>query len=175
MNYRRVHIENSKIFITVVTSKRRAILIDNIDLLRNSFKHVKKKIEFNIDAIVVLPDHIHMIIQPKDTNTYPEIIKQIKVDFSRNIDTTKIKDYEETESRKKKKEKDIWQRRYWEHTITNEKELNNCIDYIHFNPVKHGYVKQAKEWKYSTFLKYVRNGLYEENWCDFNLNNDLYE
>lgn len=113
MNYRRVHIENSKIFITVVTSKRRAILIDNIDLLRNSFKHVKKKIEFNIDAIVVLPDHIHMIIQPKDTNKYPEIIKQIKVNFSRNIDTTKIKDYEETESRKKKKEKDIWQRRYW--------------------------------------------------------------
>ena len=84
MNYRRVHIENSKNFITVVTSKSRAILIDNIDLLRNSFKHVKKKIEFNIDAIVVLPDHIHMIIQPKDTNTYPEIIKQIKVNFSRN-------------------------------------------------------------------------------------------
>lgn len=170
MNYRRAHIENSKIFITMVTSKRRPILIENIDILRNSFKQAKETIKFEIDAIVILPDHLHMIIQPDDNKTYPDIIKRIKVDFSRNIDTTKIKDYEESESKKSKNEKDIWQRRYWEHTITDENDFYSCIDYIHFNPVKHGYVKQAKEWKYSTFEKYVKLGLYDENWCDFNEN-----
>ena len=84
-------------------------------------------------------------------------------------------DYEETESKRKKHEKDIWQRRYWEHTITNEIEKNDCIDYIHFNPVKHGYVKLAKDWQYSTFLRYVKQGFYDENWCDFSQDRDLYE
>lgn len=170
MNYRRAHIENSKIFITMVTSKRRPILIENINLLRNSFKQTKEKIKFKIDAIVILPDHLHMIIQPDDNKTYPDIIKRIKVNFSKNIDTTKIENYEESESRKNKNEKDIWQRRYWEHTITDEEDLRKYIDYIHFNPVKHGLVKQTKEWKYSTFEKYVKLGLYDENWCDFNEN-----
>ena len=170
MNYRRAHIENSKIFITIVTSKRRPILIENIDLLRNSFKQTKEKIEFGIDAIVVLPDHLHMIIQPDENKSYPEIIKRIKANFSQNIDTTKIDNYKESESRKSKNEKDIWQRRYWEHTITADRDFHNCIDYIHYNPVKHGLVKQTKEWKYSTFEKYVKQGLYDENWCDFNEN-----
>ncbi len=168
MNYRRAHIENSKIFITIVTSKRRPILIENIDLLRNSFKQTKEKIKFETDAIVILPDHLHMIIQPQENKTYPEIIRQIKVNFSKNIDITKIEDYEESESRKNKHEKDIWQRRYWEHTITDEEDLIKHINYIHYNPVKHGYVKKAIEWKYSTFNKYVQQGLYDENWCDFN-------
>ena len=160
MNYRRAHIENSKIFITIVTSRRRPILIENIDLLRNSFKQAKEKLKFEIDAIVILPDHLHMIIQPEDNKTYPEIIKRIKVN-------------EESESRKNKNEKDIWQRRYWEHTITDERDLCSCIDYIHYNPVKHGLVKQAKEWKYSTFEKYVKQGLYNENWCDFNEDKEI--
>ncbi len=173
MNYRRAHIENSKIFITIVTSKRRPILIENIDILRDSFKQAKGNLKFEIDAIVILPDHLHMIIQPNENKTYPDIIKRIKVNFSRNIDATKIEDYEESASRKTKNEKDIWQRRYWEHTITDEKDLHSCIDYIHFNPVKHGLVKQAKEWKYSTFEKYVKQGLYDENWCDFNEDSEV--
>ncbi len=144
MNYHRVFIENSKIFITVVTSKRRPILIENIDILRNSFEQAKEKIRFKTDAIVILPDHLHMIIQPERNCYYPEIIKRIKVNFSKQIDTSLIEDYKETKSRKSKNEKDIWQRRYWEHTITDQNDLQNCIDYIHYNPVKHGLVKQAK-------------------------------
>jgi putative transposase len=167
MNYRREYIENSKIFITMVTSKRRPILIENINILRESFKQIKDKIKFQIEAIVILPDHIHMIIEPIETNRYPKIIKGIKTYFSRYIDETKIEDYELTQSRKDKREKDIWQRRYWEHSITHEEDLKKHIDYIHYNPIKHGYVKQAKEWEYSTFKKYVQQGLYDENWCDF--------
>lgn len=168
MNYRRAYIENSKIFITMVTNKRRHILINNIDIIRESIKQIKNKIPFKIEAIVILPDHIHMTIQPQEIKKYPEIIKGIKTHFSRNIDETKLEDYKLTESRKEKKEKDIWQRRYWEHTITDEEDLGKHIDYIHYNPIKHGYVKQPKEWKYSTFKKYVKQGLYDENWCDFN-------
>lgn len=174
MNYHRVFIENSKIFITVVTSKRRPILIENIDILRNSFEQAKEKIRFKTDAIVILPDHLHMIIQPERNSYYPEIIKRIKVNFSKQIETSLIADYKETKSRKSKNEKDIWQRRYWEHTITDQNDLQNCIDYIHYNPVKHGLVKQAKMWKYSTFDKYLKRGFYDENWCDFNDKEKIY-
>ena len=178
MNYRRLYIKNTKIFITAVTSKRRHILINNIEILRNAFKQAKVKIKFDIDAIVILPEHFHMIISPENIKEYPEIIRKIKSSFSREIDIDDIEDYELSKSRKNKKEKDIWQRRYWEHTIQNEIELNKLTDYIHYNPVKHGYVKTVKEWQYSSFLKYVKQGLYEENWCDFtenNLENKVYE
>ncbi len=164
MNYKRAYIENSKIFITMVTSKRRPILIKNIEILRNSFKQTKEKIQFSIEAIVILPDHLHMIIRPEDVKQYPEIVKRIKAYFSKNMDETKIEDYKLTKSRENKKEKDIWQRRYWEHSITDEKDLNKHIDYIHYNPIKHGCVNKAKDWKYSTFRKYVKQGLYDEDW-----------
>lgn len=173
MNYRRAFIKNSKIFITVVVNKRRKLLIDKIELLRQAFKETKSKIPFEVDAIVILPDHIHMIIEPKEEKEYPNIIKSIKSYFSRQIDETKIEDYELTQSRKEKKEKDIWQRRYWEHTITDEEDLIKHIDYIHYNPIKHGYVKKAKDWQYSSFQKYVKQGLYEKDWCDFH--NDIKE
>ena len=109
MNYRRVYIKDSKIFITMVTSKRHPILIENIEILRNSFKQTKQKIKFNIDAIVILPGHLHMIIKPEDIKKYPEIIKGIKAFFSKNIDETKIENYKLTKSRKDKKEK-AWKR-----------------------------------------------------------------
>ena len=120
-----------------------------------------------------------MIISPENIKEYPEIIRKIKSSFSKEINIENIENYELSESRKSKKEKDIWQRRYWEHTIQNEVELNKLTDYIHYNPVKHRYVKMAKEWQYSSFMKYVKQGLYEENWCDFtedkSLENTVYE
>lgn len=164
MNYKRAFIENSKIFITMVTSKRRPILIENIEILRNAFKCVKDKIKFNIDATVILPDHLHLIIEPRNVEEYPEIIKGIKTYFSRNIDESKIEDYKLTKSREGKKEKDVWQRRYWEHSITKEEDLRRHIDYIHYNPVKHRLANTPKEWKYSSFKKYVKDGYYDEHW-----------
>ena len=103
MNYRRAFIKNSKIFITVVVNKRRKLLIDKIELLRQAFKETKSKIPFEIEAIVILPNHIHMIIEPKEEKEYPNIIKSIKSYFSRQIDETEIEDYELTQSRKEKK------------------------------------------------------------------------
>ncbi|EKE02246.1 MAG: hypothetical protein ACD_20C00408G0001 [uncultured bacterium] len=164
MEYRRAFIENSYIFITVVTSKRRKFLIKNINLLREAFENTKKFHFFEIYAAIILDDHFHIIIKPEKIDEYPIIVRLIKSYFSRNIDISLIDDYKVSTSRKSKKEKDIWQRRYWEHTIQDEIDLNNHLDYIHYNPVKHGYVDKVKDWKYSSFHKFVKYNLYDINW-----------
>ena len=174
MNYKRLFIENGIIFITFVTSKRRNILIENINILRKSFIETKNIFTFEITAICVLPNHIHMIIKPENIKEYPLIIKMIKSIFSRNIDISTIKGYEVSESKKQKNEKDIWQRRYYEHTIRNIDDLNKHIDYIHYNSMKH-YNIAPKNWKYSTFKKFVKNGYYDLNWCNFEDKNNIKE
>ena len=166
MNYKRIFIPNAIIFITFVTFERKEILISNIDLLRNAFFKTKQKYKFDIYAICVLKNHVHMLIKPDNINDYPNIVKNIKREFSVNFDTKQIHNYYESESRKNKNEKSIWQRRYWEHTIINEEDLNKHIDYIHYNPTKH-YDISPKNWEYSSFHKFVEQGLYKEDWCNF--------
>lgn len=160
MNYKRLFIENTYVFLTLVTYKRKKILIENIEILRNSFKECKKKYDFDIFSIVIIPDYIHMIIKPKNIDEYPKIIGQIKMHFTKNSNIA----YEVNNSR----EANIWQRRYWEHTIRDEDDLYRHMDYIHYNPIKHAYVKSAKEWEYSSFDKFVNMGYYEADWCNFN-------
>lgn len=171
MNYIRVFIPNSCVFITVVSYKRRKILIENIESLRKAFKETISLFNFEIIAIVINPDHFHMIIRPENINEYPKIIGTIKKNF------TRLSGLKSTQN--KNREADVWQRRYWEHSIINENDLNKHIDYIHYNPVKHGLVKTPKDWEYSSFEKFVQKGLYEENWCNFNdvysINNLDYE
>lgn len=164
MRYRRVFEQNSYIFLTIVTSKRRHILIDNVALIKASIKKAKQFYSFEIFGIVILPDHFHILIRPETIEDYPKIIRLIKADFSKNIDVDTIANYKVSASRQKKKEKDIWQRRYWEHTIRDEADLYKHLDYIHFNPVKHNYVKAAKDWVYSSFKKFVDKGFYDINW-----------
>ncbi len=167
MNYRRYFIPDSIIFATIVTSKRRNILINNINIIRNAFLYAKQKYDFEIIAICVLHDHIHILFKPEDINTYPIIIRNFKSYFSRNIDISKITDYCETTNNIKHKAKDIWQQRYYEHNIRNEEDLNKHIDYIHYNSMKH-YNIAPKDWEYSSFKKFVKNGFYEPDWCNFN-------
>lgn len=108
-----------------------------------------------------------MIIKPYDIKDYPNIIKQIKTYFSKHIDITKLSNYSLSLSNTKKQERDVWQRRYWEHTIVSEEDLQKHMDYIHYNPVKHELVKAVKDWEYSSFNKFVKNGFYEENWSNY--------
>ena len=166
MNYKRLYIPNSIIFITIVTSKRRNILIKNIELLKFSIKNAHKYYNFEIYAIGVMKDHVHLLIKPDNINEYSKIILLIKRTFSKKIDINTIADYEQSESNIKRQERDIWQRRFWEHTIRNEEDLYRHIDYIHYNPMKH-YQIVPKDWKYSTFNKFVKNGYYETDWCNF--------
>ena len=159
MDYKRIFIENSLVFITVVTKDRKNILIDNISFLRKAFKLAKEKYTFEIIAIIINPNHFHMIIKPNNTGEYPKIIGFIKSSFTK---LSKIKHTLNINTR----EANIWQRRYWEHTIINENDLHRHLDYIHFNSMKH-YSIPPKEWKYSTFKKYVNKGIYELDWCNF--------
>lgn len=168
MNYKRLFLPNSYIFITIVTSKRRHILIDNVELLKDAFRRTKKFHNFEIFGIVILPDHMHLLLKPEIVENYPKIVHLVKTFFSKTIDISSIKDYKLSDSRKSKQEKDIWQRRYWEHTITDEEDLYNHLDYIHYNPVKHNYVKAVRDWQYSSFEKFVKKGNYELNWGNYN-------
>ncbi|EKE04691.1 MAG: hypothetical protein ACD_20C00022G0016 [uncultured bacterium] len=168
-NYRRAFVDNHYIFITTVTYKRNPILVENIKLLRESFKKAKEHYCFDIYAAVILPDHIHLIIQPEVIKSYPKIIAAVKWYFSKHIDSEYINNVKDklSASKLKRQEKGVWQRRYWEHTIRNEEGLNNYLDYIHYNPVKHGYVNNVKDWKHSSFHKFVKDKIYDENWGSF--------
>lgn len=168
-NYRRLFVENSYVFITVVIEMRKPILIDNIELLRESFKEAKNVYDFKILASVVLPEHIHLIIIPVNIKEYPKIIRAIKYNFSRKIKVggMAIPPYYDEKGRAgllSCRHKNTWQRGYWEHTIRDEQDLNNHLDYIHYNPVKHGYVKSVKDWEFSSFHKFVESQNYENNW-----------
>lgn len=178
-NYKRLFIQNSYVFLTIVTNYRCPILIDNIEILREAFKNTKMNYDFEIIAGVVLPNHLHTIIEPKDINEYPKIIHSVKYYFSKNTNAggIVIPPYELNKSKINKGEKGIWQRRYFEHTIINEDDLNKHIDYIHYNPVKHGHVKNVKDWNFSSFHRFVKKNLYEENWGSENIEkfSNLYE
>jgi len=169
-NYRRIFEENYSCFLTIVTHNRNPILIHNINLLRKSFALSKLKYDYEIEAVVILPDHFHMIITPKIAKEYPKIISHIKRSFLYGLD----KDFKNhakkslSSSQIKRGHSGIWQSRYYEHTIRDEKDFNIRFDYIHFNPVKHGLVLETNDWKYSSFGKFVKMGLYDDSWGDFN-------
>ncbi len=167
MRYRRLYLDGYDYFITVVTHERNPILVNNIDLLRNSFKHAKRKFNFTIDAIVILPDHFHMILQLDNAKEYSKIVGVVKSYFSKHCDPKYYAHMLQTQSRTDKHYKPVWQKRFYEHTILDEKDYKIRLDYIHFNAVKHAYVKKAEAWEYSSFKKFVKAGIYESNWCDF--------
>jgi putative transposase len=161
--YKRLQIPGGCYFFTVNLAERRDnnMLIRHIENLREAFRQIRNDHPFNIDAIVILPEHLHCIWQlPADDNDYPTRWRLIKSKFSMNI----AKEERISASRKRKYERGIWQRRYWEHCIRDERDYQNHLDYIHYNPVKHGYVQLVKDWPYSSFHRYVKHGMYPENW-----------
>ena len=154
-NYKRVYLDGYSYFITMVTQGRNPILIDNIALLRDSFRRSKQRYDYQIDAIVILPDHLHMIITPDNPEEYSKIIAHIKRSFVYGLDAslkTKAKLHLST-SGYKRKLSGIWQKRFYEHTIRNEKDWLEKMHYIQHNAVKHAYVDAWEAWKYSSFAK----------------------
>ena len=116
---------------------------------------------FTIDAIVVLPEHLHALwTLPEDDNDYATRWMLIKTAFSRQIPKGEYR----TASRKKKGERGIWQRRYWEHLIRDERDYKHHVEYIHYNPVKHGYVNCPSDWEYSSIHRFIANGMIDQNW-----------
>jgi len=155
MDYRRVFVPGGSYFFTVVTFERKPILKDEeaIFLLKNAFRRTQNKYPFRIDALVILPDHLHTIwTLPQNDIKYPLRWNLIKGYFTKNWMHTKS--HNVSTSRIHRREKEVWQRRYWEHYISDEKDFLEHMDYIHSNPVKHGLVDDPFKWKYSTIHKY---------------------
>ena len=149
--YKRIFLDGHSYYITVVTHQRNPILLENIDLLRESFQTSKKMYQYTIDAIVILPDHFHMIITPKNAEEYPHIIRTIKQHFSKHCPSKYYKHLYQSWSRDKKGYLPVWQKRYYEHTIRNEKDMLEKMQYMYHNPVKHEYVDDSNKWEHSSF------------------------
>ncbi|ADV45883.1 REP-associated tyrosine transposase [Nitratifractor salsuginis] len=122
-NYRRVFLDGYSYYLTIVTYRRNPILIDNLSLLRCAFAYSKECFDYRIDAIVILPDHFHMIITSKRADEYPAIISTIKRYFSQYCDPKHYVHMAQSASRYRRRLKPIWQKRFFEHTIRNEKDF----------------------------------------------------
>ena len=165
MQYKRAKTPGATYFFTVVTYKRQRLFQypEMVNLLRQSFRIVKQRHPFTFDAMVVLPDHLHCIwtLPPEDAD-FSMRWRSIKTAFSRRCPDS-YKQPRST-SRVHKGEQAIWQRRFWEHQIQDEQDFVQHVDYIHYNPVRHGLVAAPKDWVYSSFHRYVRDGSYPINW-----------
>lgn len=166
-NYRRASVKGGTYFFTVVTHNRKPILCEenSRETLKACIHEIRKEHPFTIDAWVLLPDHIHCIwTLPRGDNDFSIRWRLVKRRFTmwyrKNVNET----LGLTKSRRKRGEQGIWQRRFWEHLIRDETDFKRHCDYIHYNPVKHGYVKAPKEWGFSTFDGFVKKGVYDIEW-----------
>ena len=165
MQYRRSQTKGATFFFTVVTHKRRKILCHeaNVALIKEAFWYVLNKHPFQMRAFVMLHEHIHCIwTLPENDNNFSMRWRLIKGYFSRRC-RDEYKDLQ-SPSRLSKGEQGIWQRRFWEHQIRDENDFVRHVEYIHYNPVKHGLVSSPYSWPYSSFHRYVKQGMYHCNW-----------
>jgi putative transposase len=164
MRYRRAWVPGGTYFFTVTLADRsQALLTEHIEALRHAVRGVRACHPFEILAMVVLPEHLHCIWQlPDGDQDYPTRWALLKPAFSRQITR---EDERISQSRQRKRERGIWQRRYWEHCIRDADDLQRHIDYIHYNPVKHGHVQRPIDWPYSSIHRYVRHGLLPADWA----------
>jgi putative transposase len=163
-NYRRVWYPGGTYFFTVNLLERRNsdLLVRHIDLLRETIRLVKQSHPFKIHGWVVLPDHMHCVIElPKDDVDFPLRWRLIKMEFSKSLPKEEYR----SSVRLRRGERGIWQRRYWEHLITDDADYQAHMDYIHINPVKHGLVARVADWPYSTFHRLVEKSVYPLNWA----------
>ena len=158
---RYVRAKGSIFFFTVALAQRPSnLLIEEIERLRRIYRIVQQRYPFETIAICVLPDHIHALwALPADDENFSARWNSIKGGFSRGLDA-QIR----SASKVGKREKGVWQRRYWEHAIRDEADFQRHVDYIHYNPVKHGYVTRVADWPHSSFHRYVERGILAPDW-----------
>ena len=165
--YRRWYVSGGTYFFTIVTNKRLSILCS--DMARKCFHDalttVRKNRPIQLVALVLLPEHVHTVwTLPPDDAGYPVRWKRIKEEFtlaylaSGGLETTP------SLSRLRHGERGVWQRRYWEHSVRDEDDLKRCVDYVHWNPKKHGHVANVRDWPWSSFHRYVKLGEYTSDW-----------
>lgn len=161
--YRRAKEAGGCYFFTVALAQRRsALLTAHVDHLRDCFRAVRQRHPFDMEAVVILPDHLHCIwTLPEGDADFGTRWSLIKAGFSRGIEDGEHR----RESRIKRGERGIWQRRFWEHLIRDEDDFRNHVDYIHINPVKHGHVRRAIDWPHSSIHRFVLDGRCDPAWA----------
>jgi putative transposase len=170
--YRRPYVPGGTVFLTLVTFGRAPLFREalNVSRLRRAVAEVRKVWSFEIPGAVVLPDHAHFLweLPPNDAD-YSKRVGRIKVLFTQALHGTGSQPAHLSESRRRHRESDVWQRRFWDHMIRDEDDFAKHLDYIHFNPVKHGLVTCPHDWPYSSFALWVKREAYPPDWaccCD---------
>lgn len=161
-DYRRNRVSGGTYFFTVnLRDRRDNLLVAEIEMLRTAVLAVKRSRPFHVDAWVVLPEHMHCIwTLPADDADFSTRWKEIKALFARAQPKTEHR----SAARIRPDERGIWQRRFWEHSIRDDREYAAHMDYVHFNPVKHGLVREGSAWRFSSFHRCVTMGLYPAQW-----------
>jgi putative transposase len=165
--YRRNFVPGGTYFFTIVTHRRRPLLVDSIArvALRQALREVRARHPFSLDAIVLLSDHLHTVwTLPPGDDRYPLRWRQIKSRFTQEYLARGGVELETSLSRKLKGERGVLQRRFFEHTVRDERDLKRCVDYVHLNPLKHGLVRRVADWPWSSFHRYVALGEYATDW-----------
>ena len=161
--YRRNFVPGGCFFFTVNLAERKlSLLTEHVDLLRAAFRETHRRHPFAIEAIVILPDHLHTVwTLPEGDADFATRWQLIKSAFSRRLPSNE----RISQSRSAKGERGIWQRRYWEHAIRDENDFVRHVDYVHINPVKHGLVDRVRDWAASSFHRHVELGNYPADWA----------
>jgi putative transposase len=156
MRFRRYYVPGAIVFLTVVVNRREPIFANetHLTLLRETLYNTKQLHPFVMLAYVFLPDHMHLLIRPTGESNFSKIMQSAKTYF-----THAYKEAMSIEGGLK-----FWQKRFYDHVIRDEDDLANHLHYIHYNPVKHGYVTHPEDWPYSSFLAWKRKGAYPERW-----------
>lgn len=161
VRYRRNFLPGGTFFFAVTLNDRKSsALVDHVQKLRSAFRVTRAERPFTVDAIVILPDHLHVIMTLPDTDAdFSGRWRRIKSLFTHQLVASGV-----PISRNHRGEFALWQRRFWEHTIRDETDFERCADYIHFNPVKHGLVALPADWPYSSLHRYIRAGILPADW-----------
>ena len=165
--YRRAYAPGGTFFFTAVTYKRRPLLCDPLArrLLRGIIRRTQQRWPFTIDAIVLLPDHLHTLwTLPEGDANFSTRWAYLKKEFTKAWLAGGEAEGSVSESRRQNRRRGVWQRRFWEHTIRDDRDFERHCDYIHFNPVKHGHASCPHAWPYSSFRRWMRRGVYAVDW-----------
>jgi putative transposase len=154
MTIRRYYIPGSAVFITQVVQNREPVFRnpENVGLLREILRNVKELYPFVMLGYVFLLDHFHMIIQPMGEGNFSSIMHSLKSNYTR--------EYKRRIGLLPSQSMKFWQKRFWDHVIRDDKDLENHLHYMHFNPVKHGLVRDPRDWQESSYIEWEKRGLY---------------
>jgi putative transposase len=167
-NYRRAHVPGGSFFFTLVTNRRARLFTQprGRHLLGSMFRRCLLRWPFTINALVLLPEHLHAIWSlPPGDDDYPKRWGWIKKEFTKEWLHVGGAEERVSDARRRERRRGVWQPRYWEHTLEDEDDFERHFDYIHYNPVKHGHVKCPRDWPWSSFHRWVARGVYSEHWA----------